>query len=187
MEDKKPNKTNNKNTPVIILLAVLVAAVLGVGGYFVVKDMNSKKSDESSQTGGKTDGKGDGGSADGGSSVTPTPSGGSSDVSPSGSSDIPSTPEEIEAGITYAEIRGNDFYVEVQANGQVPGTCEISVLPTNGGQGHHDTDDLEVKNKVSICDEDFSLKGMNKGEHLVKVIIRATDGRTKTLEKTVNI
>ena len=94
---------------------------------------------------------------------------------------------ELEAGITYTEIRGNDYYVEVQVNGQVTGKCDISVLPTDGGQGPQDDDDLEIRNKVSICDEDFSLKGMNKGEHKVTVVIHANDGRTKTLEKIVNI
>ena len=84
-------------------------------------------------------------------------------------------------------MRGNDFHIEVQVNGQVNGVCDMSIVPTNGGQGHHDTDDLEIENKVSICDEDFSLKGMNPGEHKITVMISTTDGRTKTLEKIVNI
>lgn len=41
------DKSNNKM--VVALLAVLIVAALGVGGYFVVKDLNSKKSDDSSQ------------------------------------------------------------------------------------------------------------------------------------------
>ncbi|MBR3232876.1 hypothetical protein IKF74_01120 [Candidatus Saccharibacteria bacterium] len=172
------DKSNNKM--VVALLAVLIVAVLGVGGYFVVKDLNSKKSDDSSQEQGGKDDKKDSGQDD----PTPTP-----DPEPTPTPDPEPTPapSEIEAGITYSEIRSNDFYVEVQVSGQVAGTCDISVTPTSGGQGHHDTDDLEIQNKVSLCNESFSLKGMNKGEHLVKVIIYATDGRTKTLEKTVNI
>ena len=168
------NKNNSNSKIIISLLAVLIIAVLGVGGYFVVKDATKKQEPESSQN--STNNSSSNQNSSSGSSTsnnaTPTPE---------------PAQEEIEAGITYAEIRGNDFYIEAQVNGAPSGTCEISLVPTNGGQGHHETDNLEIENKISVCDEDFSLKGLNRGEHKITVIIRTTDGREKTLEKIVNI
>ena len=169
-------KKNNSNTLIIVLLSVLIVAVLGVGGYFIIKDVTDRNDNSDSHS----------------SQVQPTEKK-ESEKQDESQKVVPADDKkeevsnEIEAGITYAEIRGNDFYVEVQVNGQVTGKCDISVMPTNGSQGHQDDDDLEIRNKVSICDEDFSLKGMNPGEHKVTVIIRADDGRTKTLEKIVNV
>ena len=152
---------------IVALLAVLVLAVLGVGGYFIVKDLNHKnKVAETSQD-----------SADKKKGLEPT----KDDTAASAKED------EIEAGITYAEIRGQEFYVEVQVNGQVEGICEISLTPTDGSQGSIETDDLEIANKVTLCNEGFSLKSLNPGLHQVKVDIRANDGRTLTLEKIVDI
>ena len=173
------NKSNNK--VIIALLAVLIIAVVCVGGYFIIKDINKGRDDDKDNTSQTTDDKkksdsgtsqggSSGGGEDGGSTPTPEPA-----------------QDELEAGITYAERRGNDYYIEVQVNGQVNGRCDISIVPTSGGEGHHGDDDLEIQNKVSICDEDFSLKGMNPGEHKITVFINAADGRTKTLEKIVNV
>lgn len=169
-------KKSNSNTLIVVLLSVLIVAVLAVGGYFIIKDIRNKDDDSDNHS----------------SQVEPAEKKESEKqdddqkIAPAEESDD-AVSNEIEAGITYAEVRGNDFYVEVQVNGQVTGRCDISVMPTNGTQGHQDDDDLEIRNKVSICDEDFSLKGMNPGEHKVTVVIRADDGRTKTLEKIVNI
>ncbi|MBR2726071.1 hypothetical protein IKE87_02285 [Candidatus Saccharibacteria bacterium] len=170
-------KGNTDNRIVITMLGVLIAIVLCVGGYFVIKDMNKNNSNNggTSQT---TGGGGNSGQAQGGSS---------SDSSGSNTPAPAPAPEELEAGITFAEVRSNNYHVEAQVNGQVNGNCDITVVPTSGGEGPHETDDLEISNKVSICSEDFSLKGMNPGEHKVTVVITATDGRTKTLEQIVNI
>ena len=174
------NKSNNK--VVIALLAVLIIAVGCVGGYFIIKDINKghegSDANNTSQTSDSKD-KTDSDKSQGGSS--------SGDAAGSNTPALEPAQEEIEAGITYAEVRGNDYYIEVQVNGQVNGVCDMSIVPTDGGQGHHGTDDLEIENKVSICDEDFSLKGMNPGEHKITLMISTTDGRTKTLEKIVNI
>ncbi|MBQ3325618.1 hypothetical protein IJG79_00495 [Candidatus Saccharibacteria bacterium] len=163
------------NTAIIVLLVILIVAVLGVGGYFIVKDItgNNSNNNGSSQTSSKQ-------SADSGENDN-----GSSSNSDDGGSET--TNNDIEAGITYAEVRGNDYFIELQTNGVVEGKCEISLVPTNGGQGHHDTTDLVAANKVSLCSEDFSLKGLNPGEHKITAVIRAKDGRTKTLEKIVKI
>ena len=147
-------KKSNSNTLIVALLGVLIVAVVGVGGYFIARDVISRNDTQSSQpshadSGGGTEKKNDE----------------SKQTTPDNSASEEAVVDEIEAGITYAEVRGNDFYVEVQVNGQVTGRCDISVMPTNGTQGHQDDDDLEIRNKVSICDEDFSLKGMNPGEH----------------------
>ncbi len=167
------NKSSNK--VIIGLLIALIVAVLCVGGYFVIKDIVKNQDNESSQNDSSSDDSDKNNSqGDDTSDVTPAPE-------PAPAQD------EIEAGITYSEIRGNDYYIEVQTNGAISGTCEISLMPTDGGQGHHETDDLDVQNKVSICDEDFSLKGLNRGEHKITVVIRANDGRVKTLEKIVNL
>ena len=172
-------KKNNSNTLIIVLLSVLIVAVLVVGGYFIIKDLshkNDNSGNQSSQSQSVEKAKDEGSEKqDDGQKIAPA------------EENDDTVSNEIEAGITYAEVRGNDFYVEVQVNGQVTGKCDISVMPTNGTQGHQDDDDLEIRNKVSICDEDFSLKGMNPGEHKVTVVIRADDGRTKTLEKIVNV
>ena len=176
MENKSSNKV------VITLLAVLILAVVCVGGYFIIKDI-SKKHDDNDENGTSqtTDDKdrGDSGQSQGGSSDDDTS--GSSTPTPE------PTQEGIDALITHAEVRGNDYYIEAQVNEQVNGACDISLMPTNGGQGHHGDDDLEIENGVSTCDEDFSLKGMNPGEHKITVIISTADGRTKTLEQIVNV
>lgn len=166
------NKSNNKL--VITLLAVLIVAVLGVGGYFIVKDLNNKNNSNNSSESNSSQNASQQESSS--KSTTPEVNGGQTTDS-----------EEIEAGITYAEIRGQDFYIEAQINGQVTGTCDIYLTPVDGVQGQYDDDEIEIRNKVSICEEDFSLKGTNPGEHIVRVVIKATDGRTKTLEKTVNL
>lgn len=162
MEDFMENKSNNKL--VVTLLAVLIVAVLGVGGYFIVKDLNNKNSSNNSNGSNSSQNS----SQQDSSNESNTPDEGGSQTADSG---------EIEAGITYAEIRGQDFYIEAQINGQVSGTCEIYLTPADGSQGHYDDDDIEIRNKVSICEEDFSLKGNNPGEHIVKVIIKASDGQ----------
>ena len=175
---------NNKSTNKVIvaLLSVLIVVVLCVGGFFIIKEIRDDHDDDdkkgSSQTtddksksdSGQSQGGSTGGNADSGSTPTPEPA-----------------QDALDAGITYAEVRGNDYYIEVQVNGQVSGRCDISIVPTSGGQGHHGDDDLEIKNKVSICDEDFSLKGMNPGEHKITVLINTYDGRSKTLEQIVNV
>ncbi|MDO5481342.1 MAG: hypothetical protein Q4F60_03300 [Candidatus Saccharibacteria bacterium] len=178
MESNKPN-----NKVIISLLAVLIVMVAGFGCYFVIRDVNRSQDnkDNTSQT---TDDK------DKGSSDQPASSDDPSIPTSTPSSDTP-TPEpaqvDIVAGITYAEVRSNNFFIEAQVDGQVNGTCDISVVPTNGGQGHHETAELEISNKISVCNEYFSLKGMNPGEHKVTVVINAADGRTKTLEQIVKI
>ena len=164
------------NTPVIVLLVVLIVAVLGIGGYFIIKDItggnNNNNSSSSSQS--NTTPSGD----NGGSS-----SGGSSSDS---SSDQPVS-TDIEAGITYAERRSANFHVEVQTNGALAGTCEFTLTPVNGGSVHHANGALVEQNKVSICSDDVSIKGLNPGDHKLTVVVRAADGRTKTLEQIVNI
>lgn len=177
------NKTSNK--VIIALLAVLIAAVVCVGGYFIIKDINKDHDDDKDNTSQTTDDKD---KSDSGQSQGGTSDGGASGDTSGSNTPIPEPDQdEIEAGITYTEVRGNDYFIEVQVNGQVNGSCDISIVPTSGGQGHHETDELEVMNKISVCNEDFSLKGMNPGEHKITVIINAADGRTKTLEKIVNI
>ena len=169
------NKNKSSNKVIIGLLIALIAAVLCVGGYFIIKDITKNQDAESSQNkNSDTNDSNKNNSQDDTSDVTPTPE-------PAPAED------EIEAAIIYSEIRGNDYYIEAQTNGAISGTCEISMVPTNGGQGHHETDDLDVQNKVSTCDEDFSLKGLNRGEHKITVVSRAYDGRTKTLEQIVNL
>ena len=179
-ENMKNNSSNNK--VVVALLAVLIVVVLCIGGYFIVKsnssnddnnknDSSQTSDDKSGSDSGQSQG-GDASSGDASSSDTPAPAPAQTD---------------LDAMITYAEVRSNDYYIEAQVNEQVNGTCDISIVPIDGSQGHHDTDDLEIKNTGSVCDEEFSLKGMNPGEHKITVIIKATDGRTKTLEKVVNV
>lgn len=175
------NKQSN-NKVVIALLVVLIVMVGFVGGYFIVKDItkgndDSDKNGTSQQTNG---GQSQSGSSDSGDSGN-TSGGGSSTPTPEPAQD------EIVAGITYAEKRSNDFYIEAQVDGQVNGKCDISIVPTDGSQGHHETEELEISNKISVCSESFSLKGMNPGEHKVTVVINSTDGRTKTLEQIVNL
>ena len=193
MENKEfteNNQTNKSNKAIIALLSVLIIMVTFVGGYFIIKDItksndDSDKNSTSQQTNDSKDknssGQSQSGSSDSSDDSSSTASGGSSTPT----SDP--TQEEIEADITYAEVRSNNYYIEAQINGQINGTCEISVIPTNGSQGHHETEEIEISNKVSICNESFSLKGMNPGEHKVTVIIDSADGRTKTIEKIVNI
>ena len=168
------NKSNN-NKVIIVLLSVLIVAVLGIGGFFIVRTLTSDNNQNTSESS----------TSNSTSSNTQQPTNNSS--TPTNNSAPSETTEPIEAGFTYTEVRGNDYYIEVQTNGAIAGTCDISLVPTNGTNGHHDTDDLEMSNKVSTCSEDFSLKGMNPGEHKITVVIRATDGRTTTLEKIVNI
>ena len=170
------DKNKSSNKVIIGLLIALIVAVLCVGGYFVIKDITKNQDAESSQNNysSSNDSNKNNSQSDDTSDVTPTPE-------PAPAED------EIEAAIIYSEVRGNDYYIEAQTNGAISGTCEISMVPTNGGQGHHETDDLDVQNKVSTCDEDFSLKGLNRGEHKITVVIRAYDGRTKTLEQIVNL
>ncbi|MBR2600879.1 hypothetical protein IKE07_01965 [Candidatus Saccharibacteria bacterium] len=166
------------NTPVIVLLVVLIVAVLGIGGYFIIKDItggndnNNSSSSSSSQS--STTPSGDNGGSNSGES--------SSDSS----SDQPVS-TDIEAGITYAERRSANFHVEVQTNGALAGTCEFTLTPVNGGSVHRADGALVEQNKVSICSDDVSIKGLNPGDHKLTVIVRAADGRTKTLEQVVNI
>lgn len=176
MENKSSNRV------VITLLAVLIMAVVCVGGYFIIKDINKDHDDDDKNGTSQTSDDKDKGGSD-------QSQGGSSGDDAPGSSTPTSKPtqEEIEAEITHAEVRSNNYYIEAQVNGQVTGTCDISIVPTSGGQGHHGDDDLEIENGVSTCDEDFSLKGMNPGEHKITVVINTTDGRTKTLEQIVNV
>lgn len=165
------------NTPVIVLLVVLIVAVLGIGGYFIIKDItgsNDNNSSSSSSSQSSTTPSGDnGGSSSGGSS--------------SGSSSDQPVSTDIEAGITYAERRSANFHVEVQTNGALAGTCEFTLTPVNGGSVRHADGALVEQNKVSICSDDVSIKGLNPGDHKLTVIVRAADGRTKTLEQVVNI
>ena len=165
------------NTPVIVLLVVLIVAVLGIGGYFIIKDItgsNDNNSSSSSSSQSSTTPSGDnGGSSSGGSS--------------SGSSSDQPVSTDIEAGITFAERRSANFHVEVQTNGALAGTCEFTLTPVNGGSVHRADGALVEQNKVSICSDDVSIKGLNPGDHKLTVIVRAADGRTKTLEQVVNI
>ena len=165
------------NTPVIVLLVVLIVAVLGIGGYFIIKDItgsNDNNSSSSSSSQSSTTPSGDnGGSSSGGSS--------------SGSSSDQPVSTDIEAGITFAERRSANFHVEVQTNGALADTCEFTLTPVNGGSVHHADGALVEQNKVSICSDDVSIKGLNPGDHKLTVVVRAADGRTKTLEQVVNI
>lgn len=182
MENRSSNKT------IIILLSVLIIIAAGVGGYFIIKDaMNSNVADTSG---------GDNGNQDNGK-TTPSdqPSSGSEDDKgnkgdgqqpASGDSDDDKS-STIEAGITYAEVRNQNFYVEVQTNGAITGSCEISIMPTSGGQGSTHTADLEPQNKVSLCSTNFSVKGLNPGDHNLTVTIKSTDGRSVTLEQLVKV
>ena len=164
------------NTPVIVLLVVLIVAVLGIGGYFIIKDItggNDNNNSSSSSQSSTTPSGDNGGSSSGGSS--------------SGSSSDQPVSTDIEAGITFAERRSANFHVEVQTNGALAGTCEFTLTPVNGGSVHHADGALVEQNKVSICSDDVSIKGLNPGDHKLTVVVRAADGRTKTLEQVVNI
>lgn len=191
---------SSTNKPVIILLVVLIVAVLGVGGFLIVRDLTrgNKDADSSQTQDNKTKDGGDNsqtqGGSDSGQAQSDQTQGGSDGSQTQGGDQGGSTPSgdqpastDIDAGITYAEVRKNDFYIEVQTNGAIPGTCDISLLPTNGGQGHRESVSLEESNKVSLCSKSFSLKGMNPGEYKVTVVINSSDGRTKTLEKVVKV
>ena len=166
------------NTPVIVLLVVLIVAVLGIGGYFIIKDItggndNNNSSSSSSSQSSTTPSGDDSGSSSGGAS------GGSSSDQP--------VSTDIDAGITVAERRSANFHVEVQTNGALAGTCEFTLTPVNGGSVHHADGALVEQNKISVCSDDVSIKGLNPGDHKLTVVIRAADGRTKTLEQVVNI
>ena len=165
------------NTPVIVLLVVLIVAVLGIGGYFIIKDITGSNDNNSSS------------SSSSQSSTTPSGDNGgsSSGESSSGSSSDQPVSTDIEAGITFAERRSANFHVEVQTNGALAGTCEFTLTPVNGGSVHHADGALVEQNKVSICSDDVSIKGLNPGDHKLTVVVRAADGRTKTLEQVVNI
>ena len=198
------NRNNSKNKPVIILLSVLIAAVLGVGGYIVIRDIsrggkddnssqnqNNDSQNSQSQDGGdssQSQDSGDSGqSQDSGSSSQPQDNPGDQGGStPSGGSDQPAS-TDIDASITYAEVRKNDFYIEAQTNGVISGTCEMSLLPANGGQGHHETVNLVAGDNVSVCSQSFSLKGMNPGDYNLTIVISSSDGRTKTLAKAIKV
>ena len=192
MEENKRNRTSNK--PVIILLVVLILAVLGVGGYFIIKDV-TKKNDETQQeekkeeketeTGEKTEGSSTTSTGSSASSSSDSSSNSSNDNGNSSTSTSDSS-EPLEAGI-YHEATGNNYLVQAQINGQVSGACDISIVPTDGSQGQSATADIEIANKVSLCETNFSLKGLNPGEHKITVVIRAADGRTKTLEEVVEL
>ena len=164
------------NTPVIVLLVVLIVAVLGIGGYFIIKDITGGNDNNNSSSSSQ-------------SSTTPSGDNGgsSSGESSSGSSSDQPVSTDIEAGITFAERRSANFHVEVQTNGALAGTCEFTLTPVNGGSVHHADGALVEQNKVSICSDDVSIKGLNPGDHKLTVVVRATDGRTKTLEQVVNI
>ena len=177
-EEKMPN-----NTPIIALLVILLIAVLGIGGYFIIKDISSGNNDNSSSQSQNTNNKDSGGQSTPSDDNTGGNSGNSGN---SGGSEQPAI-SELEAGITYAEKRGVNFYVEVQANDVITGKCDFSLIPTDGGQGHQNSNDLAPQNKISICSDSVSIKGLNPGEHKLTVVIRAADGRTKTLEQIVNI
>lgn len=174
-EEKMPN-----NTPIIALLVILLIAVLGIGGYFIIKDISSGNNDNSSSQSQNTNNKDSGGQS------TPSDDNTGGNSGDSGGSEQPAI-SELEAGITYAEKRGVNFYVEVQANDVITGKCDFSLIPTDGGQGHQNSNDLAPQNKISICSDSVSIKGLNPGEHKLTVVIRAADGRTKTLEQIVNI
>lgn len=174
-EEKMPN-----NTPIIALLVILLIAVLGIGGYFIIKDISSGNNDNSSSQSQNTNNKDSGGQS------TPSDDNTGGNSGDSGESEQPVI-SELEAGITYAEKRGVNFYVEVQANDVITGKCDFSLIPTDGGQGHQNSNDLVPQDKISICSDSVSIKGLNPGEHKLTVVIRAADGRTKTLEQIVNI
>ncbi|MBR3233339.1 hypothetical protein IKG12_00545 [Candidatus Saccharibacteria bacterium] len=174
-EEKMPN-----NTSIIALLVILLIAVLGIGGYFIIKDISSGNNDNSSSQSQNTNNKDSGGQS------TPSDDNTGGNSGDSGGSEQPAI-SELEAGITYAEKRGVNFYVEVQANDVITGRCDFSLIPTDGGQGHQNSNDLAPQNKISICSDSVSIKGLNPGEHKLTVVIRAADGRTKTLEQIVNI
>lgn len=164
------------NTPVIVLLVVLIVAVLGIGGYFIIKDItggNDNNNSSSSSQSSTTSSGDNGGSSSGGTS------GGSSSDQPVNT--------DIDAGITVAERRSANFHVEVQTNGALAGTCEFTLTPVNGGSVHHADGALVEQNKISVCSDDVSIKGLNPGDHKLTVVVRAADGRTKTLEQVVNI
>lgn len=174
-EEKMPN-----NTPIIALLVILLIAVLGIGGYFIIKDISSGNNDNSSSQSQNTNNKDSGGQS------TPSDDNTGGNSGNSGGSEQ-SAISELEAGITYAEKRGVNFYVEVQANDAITGRCDFSLIPTDGGQGHQNSNDLAPQDKISICSDSVSIKGLNPGEHKLTVVIRAADGRIKTLEQIVNI
>ena len=172
------NNMKSANTPVIVLLAMILIAVLGIGGYFLVKDITSPKKDDSSS---QTQNNDNNNNNNNNNQNNPTPDNGGN-----GNNDQPVS-ADIDAGITVAEIQGNNFHIELQTNGVIYGQCDISLIPTDGSQGPHSTVSLNADNKISVCTEDFSLKGMNPGEHKLTVMILSTDGRTKTLEQIVRI
>ena len=186
------NKSTNK--PIIVLLVVILIAVLGIGGYFIIKDIASSNKDNSSSQsqnqnndnnnsdqGGSTPSGGD--SGDSGNSGD---GGNSGDSGDGGSSDQPVS-TDIDASITVAETRGVNFHIEAQTNGVIYGKCDISLVPTDGTQGHHNTVDLAVAGQNSVCTDDVSVKGLNPGEHKLTVVVLSTDGRTKTLEQIIKI
>lgn len=43
-------KKNNSNTLIIALLSVLIVAVLGVGGYFIIKDVTNRNDNSDSHS-----------------------------------------------------------------------------------------------------------------------------------------
>lgn len=182
-------KVKDKNTLIIVLLSILIVAVVGIGGYFVIADIVKNNSPDTSQN---EDSRRNRPSRKSSNSNANTNNGTSnkesaSTDSSSNGADTSTNTGGIEAGITYAEIRGDDFYIEAQANGAVEGNCVVSITPTDGSQGYTDTSDLDVHNKVSICDEDFSLRRLNSGQYLIRVVINAYDGRSTTLEQYVDL
>lgn len=169
------NINRSTNAPVIVLLAGILIAVLGFGGYFVVKDIISTNN-SSSQTQNTDNNNSDQDNLD--------PSGGNSGNS--GSSDQPVS-TDIDATIITAETRGVNFHIEAQTTGVIDGKCDITLVPTDGSQGHHETVALSAVDQNSICMEDISLKGLNPGEHKLTIVVLSTDGRTKTLEQIVKL
>lgn len=205
MEEEAPQSAkNNKKKRLIIPLVTVAIITMGVGGFFAVRSLGDKKVDEGVRVNtvapairkkkkkdddevvvydDTTSMKDDNNVVDDGASnrtdsSKPTPNADNGTNSNSSN--------QIDAEISYAETRENDYYIEARTNEVVIGSCDVSLIPADGGEGYYTTVPLEEKDGISVCGKSFPLKSTTSGDYFVLVTVSAADGRSRKLDRMVS-
>ena len=125
---KKSSPKKTKKTVAIVIISLIALAAVGLGAFFIIKNLSSP-------------------SDTGGASTSET----TSDTSEEGPSGDPDYRPTLGGDFTVFEQRGDGYYIEVQVNNEYSGNCEFSIFSAADETPTKGTGQLTPNGAVSVC------------------------------------
>ncbi|MBR3177460.1 hypothetical protein IKF27_01475 [Candidatus Saccharibacteria bacterium] len=126
---KKSSPKKTKKTVAIAIISLIALAAVGLGAFFIIKNLSSP-------------------SDTGEANTSETTSDTNNEEGPSGDPDYRPT---LGGDFTVFEQRGDGYYIEVQVNNEYSGSCEFSIFSVADETPTKGAGQLTPNGAVSVC------------------------------------